>query len=150
MRSDQLQKLKQAKSFRNGAEGLVVSVLTPARPFGGFFPLPQSLKWMRIAVIPTTDGGVDLAIEAGDQSAELAAKDAEVMTKELERRRKIDVLGLTSVEILDAFTFTAEGENIRGRTHVTTRPASPDHGLRGDADPGSAWTRGRRRGRTEH
>ncbi|MFT3764249.1 MAG: hypothetical protein QM820_01815 [Minicystis sp.] len=117
--ADQLEKLKQAKGFRNSTEGLVVSLLTPARPFGEFFPLPESLKWMRIAVTPTTDGGVDLAIDTGDRNAELAARHAEQLTKELERRRKIDVLGLTSVEILDPITFQADGDTIRGRTHVS-------------------------------
>jgi hypothetical protein len=116
---DQLERLKKAKPFRNSAEGLVVSLLTPARPFGAFFPLPQSLKWMRIAVIPTADGGVDLAIDAGDQSWQDAERHAEQMTRDLERRRKVDVLGLTSVEILDPVTFESSGETIRARTHVS-------------------------------
>jgi hypothetical protein len=116
---DQLERLKQAKPFRNSAEALVVSLLTPARPFRPFFPLPDTLKWMRIAVIPTADGGVDLAVEAGDRSAEDAAKHAKTLTEAVERRRKIDVLGLTSVEILDAVTFVGAGDTIRARTHVS-------------------------------
>ncbi|APR77334.1 Hypothetical protein A7982_02681 [Minicystis rosea] len=147
--SDQLEKLKQAKGFRNSAEAIVVSVLTPARPFGTFFPLPESLKWMRLSVIPTTDGGVDLAIDAGDRSAELAVKDAEAMTKELERRRKIDVLGLTSVEILSAFTFTADGETIRGRTHVTSVQLRQIMAFV-ETQAQQRWGAAPRGGRTEH
>jgi hypothetical protein len=116
---DQLEKLKKAKGFRNSAEGLVVSLLTPARPFKEFFPMPDSLAWMRIALTPTPDGGLDLAIDAGDASAEEAPRHAEQLTRELDRRRRVDVLGLTTVEILGPVTFTAEGKEIRARTHVT-------------------------------
>jgi hypothetical protein len=117
--TDQLERLKQAKPFRNSTEAVVVSLLTPARPFRDFFPLPDTLKWMRLAVIPTADGGVDLAIEAGDRSAEDAAEHAKALTEAVERRRKIDVLGLTSVEIVDAITFVGAGDTIRARTHVS-------------------------------
>lgn len=116
---DQLGKLRKTKSFRSSAEGLVVSLVTPARPLRGFFPLPDSLKWLRLAIIPTADGGIDLAIEAGDQSWQDAERHAEAMTADLERMRKVDVLGLTTVEILDPVTFVSSGDTIRARTHVS-------------------------------
>ena len=51
-----------------------ISMLTPARPFRDFFPLPESLKWLRLALTPTADGGVDLAIDAGDASRDGGAR----------------------------------------------------------------------------
>jgi hypothetical protein len=116
---EQLERLKQAKPFRNSAEALVVSLLTPARPFGAFFPLPNTLKWMRIALVPTADGGADVAIDAGDRSPEDAERDAVRMTAEMERRRKIEVPILGTMEILDAVTFEAAGDVVRARTHVS-------------------------------
>ena len=116
--TDQLDQLKHAKPFRNSAEGIVISLLTPARPFRGFFPLPDTLKWLRLAVVPTADGGVDLAIDAGDRSPEDATRDAEALTREIERRRTIDVLGLT-IDIIDAVTFETSGDTLRARTHIS-------------------------------
>lgn len=115
---DQLEKLKQAKPFRASSEALVVSLLTPARPFRGFINLPSSLKWARIAVTPTADGGADIAIDVGDASAAEAERHAADLTQEIERRRKID-LGLIVMEIIDPVRFEAAGETIRARTHIS-------------------------------
>src|SRR5262249_42246340 len=79
---DQLVKLKQAGTFRTTAEGAVVSMLPPAKPFKDFLPLPESLKWLRLALTPAQDGGVDLAIEAGDRSADEAQAHAEILTRD--------------------------------------------------------------------
>lgn len=114
----ELEKLKQAKPFRNSSEGLVVSLLTPSRPFRDFITLPDSIKWMRIALSPTADGGADVAIDAGDASWQDAERHAEQLTRELERRRKVD-LGVVTLEILDPVTFESSGDTIRARTHIS-------------------------------
>jgi hypothetical protein len=115
---DQLDRLKHSKGFRNSSEGVVVSMLTPARPFKPFFPLPETLKWLRLALTPTGDGGADLAFDAGDRSHVDAEAHAAVLTREIEARRKIDILGLASMEIVGPVTFAAEGDVIRARTHL--------------------------------
>jgi hypothetical protein len=114
----ELVRLKQSKGFRNSAEGAMVSLLTPSRPFKDFLPLPESLKWMRLALTPTADGGADLALDAGDRSSEEAQKHAEELTREIEARRKVNILGF-QVEVIDAVTFQSTGELIQGRTHLT-------------------------------
>ena len=116
--ADQLAQLKKAKGFRRSGEGAVVSMLTPWRPFRGFFPMPESIKWLRLALTPTADEGADLALDAGDGSADQAAADAEILGKEFEARRKVDVLGLASVEIIGPVTFKADGDVIRARAHM--------------------------------
>jgi len=115
---DQLSRLKQSKGFKNSAEGVVVSMVTPSRPFRGFFPLPETLEWLRLALTPTADGGADLAIDAGDRSAEDARLHAPVLTREIEARRTVSLLGF-SIAIVDPVTFTAVGKVIRARSHVT-------------------------------
>jgi hypothetical protein len=117
---DQLTRLKQAKGFRNSREGLVISLLTPARPFKDVFPLPETLKWMRVAVTPAAGGSADVVIEMGDRSAAEAERHAPELTRAFDQRRKIDVLGLTTREIVGAATFVADGEVIRARLHVTS------------------------------
>jgi hypothetical protein len=116
---DQLSRLKQAKGFRNSAEGAVVSLRTPARPFKGFLDLPESLKWLRLALTPGADGGVDLVIEAGDASHDEATAHAEILTRDIEVRRKVDLFGVASYEIASPMRFVAEGEVIKARTHLT-------------------------------
>jgi hypothetical protein len=115
---DQLSKLKQARGFRNSAEGAVVSLVTPWKPFEEFLPLPHSLQWMRFGLTPTADGGADLAIEAGDASPAAAKADAETLTREVEARRTVRVYGDFSITLVDEVRFVADGEVIRGRTHV--------------------------------
>jgi hypothetical protein len=115
---DQLARLKQAKPFRSSAEGVVVSMLTPAGPFKDFLPLPPTLKWLRFAVTPTADGGADLAIDVGDRSADEARDHAAVLTRLIEARRKVSVLGLAEVEIIDPVTFIADRDVIRARVHL--------------------------------
>jgi hypothetical protein len=116
---DQLPRLKQARGFRNSAEGAVVSLVTPARPFKDFLPLPESLRWLRLALTPTADGGADLAIDAGDASRDAAVADAEILSREIEARRKVDLFGFGSYEIVDPLQFVAEGKVIKARTHLT-------------------------------
>lgn len=116
---DQLSKLKKAKGFRNGAEAMVVSLITPARPLRNAIALPETLKWARASLTPTADGGADVALEAGDRSPEDAERHAPMLTREFERWRKIDVLGLTSIEIFEPLTIVNVGDTLRGRTHIT-------------------------------
>jgi hypothetical protein len=115
----QLETLKRAKGFSNGTSAVVISMLTPSRPFKPYFALPESLKWMRLSATLTKDGGAEVAIEAGDLSADEAAKHAPEITKEFEQRRRINVLGVTSMEVVGATTFTAEGSVIKARLRVT-------------------------------
>jgi hypothetical protein len=113
---DQLEGLKHGKGFKNSAEGAVVSMLTPAKPFKEFLPLPESLKWLRLALTPAHDGGVDLAIDAGDRSVAEAQVHAGTIGEAIEARRKAaGVFG----RIMDEVKFVAEGDVIRARTHVT-------------------------------
>ncbi len=117
---DQLGGLKQTKGFRSSATGIVISLVTPSRPFAGLFPVPESIKWLRISVTPTADGGADVALEAADKSPEDAKKHAADLTQALEQVRVIDAV-FTKVVVLDHTEFVAEKEVIKARVHVTDR-----------------------------
>lgn len=117
---DQLAGLKKTQGFRNGAVGIVVSMLTPARPFRQIFPIPATVKWMRVAVTPTGDGGADVAVEGGDKSPEDAEKHAAELTKALDQVRTIDMV-FTRIDVLDHAEFTAAGDVIKAQLHVTSR-----------------------------
>jgi hypothetical protein len=117
---DQLGGLKQTKGFKNSSVGIVVSMVTPARAFAGLFPVPDTLKWLRISVTPTADGGADLALEAADKSPEEAQKHAADLTQAVEGARVIDAV-LTKIVVLDHTEFVAEKEVIKARVHVSDR-----------------------------
>ena len=117
---EQLGGLKNAKGFRSSTVGAVISMVTPARPFHGLFPLPESLKWLRLAATPTEDGGADLTIETGDGSAAEAATHAPEIAKGLDAVRTIDVFGL-KMDVVDHIDLAAEGDVIKGKVHVSRR-----------------------------
>lgn len=117
---DQLSGLKQTRGFKNGTAGIVISMVTPSRAFRGIFPLPETIKWMRLAVTPTPDGSADVTIEGGDKSPAEAEAHAEELTRALDQVRTIDMV-LTRVDIIDHVAFGADKDVIRGQVHVTAR-----------------------------
>ncbi|MGK3983206.1 hypothetical protein WME99_09215 [Sorangium sp. So ce136] len=118
---DQLSKLKSMKGFnKSSAAGIVISMLTPANAFRGVQALPRSLAWMRLTVTPTKDGGADLALTAGDESAEEALAHARELTRTLNALRTIN-LGITRIDVVDEVTFNTDGKVIWSKLHVTNR-----------------------------
>jgi hypothetical protein len=125
---DQLQKLKGLKAFNKSSPvAIVISMVTPSRPFKGVFKLPESLKWLRIGVTPTSDGGADLSIEAADASPEEAVKHAEELTTALELVRATYrfenplPFGPKTIDVIDKTVFTADGALIRAGVHMSMR-----------------------------
>ncbi|MEP7125606.1 MAG: hypothetical protein ABJE95_32040 [Byssovorax sp.] len=115
---DQLEGLKKSKGFPNSKVGIAISMVTPSRPFKGLFPLPDTLKWLRVAVIPTADGGADVALEGGDASAADAQKHAPEITKAFDQVRVVSLV-ITTLEIVDHAEFVAEGASIKAQVHVS-------------------------------
>jgi hypothetical protein len=117
-----LGKLKATRGFnRSSPVGIAVSLLNPARPLTGVFELPPAIRWLRLALTPTADGGADVAVELGDRSAAEAKTHAVEIGAAFERARKVSLLGLASMTLLDPIPFAADGEIIRGRGHATNR-----------------------------
>jgi hypothetical protein len=114
---DQLEGLKKSKGFPNSKVGIAISMVTPARPFKGFFPLPDTLKWLRVAVTPTADGGADVALEASDASEKDAQLHAPALTKAIDEARIVNLI--ISIEIFDHIELVAEGASIKGQVHVS-------------------------------
>lgn len=117
----ELEKLKSIKPFnRSSQAGIVLSMLTPANAFKNVYKLPQTLKWMRLTVTPTQDGGADLALTVGDSSADNAEKHADVLTSALNAARTIDI-GITTIDVLDQVKFSNDGDVIWTRLHVQSK-----------------------------
>jgi hypothetical protein len=128
---DQLAELQKTQGFRNSSAGLVISMVTPAGPLNrvlsaaNFARVPDTLKWMRVAVTPTANGGVDVALEFGDKSKEDAALHAPELTETF--NSVVDGLdGLVNLmrffgrlEHLEHATFEPEGDTLKARVHIT-------------------------------
>ncbi len=115
---DQLEGLKKSKGFPNSKVGIAISMVSPARPFRGLFALPDTLKWLRIAVTPTADGGADVALEGGDASEKDAQKHAPEITKAFDQVRVVSLV-ITTLELVDHTEFVAEGASIKAQVHVS-------------------------------
>ena len=115
---EQLGGLKKSKGFSNSKVGIAISMINPARPFKGLFALPETLKWLRLAVTPTPDGGADVSLELGDVSKKDAQKHAPEITKAFDQIRTVNLI-VTTIDIVDHTEFAAEGASIRAQVHVT-------------------------------
>lgn len=115
---DQLEGLKKSKGFPSSKVGIVISMVTPSRPFRNIFALPDTLKWMRVAVTPTADGGADVAIEGGDASEKDAQKHAPEITKAFDSVRTVNLV-VTTLDVIDHAEFVADGATIKTQVHVS-------------------------------
>ena len=117
----ELAKVRGIKPFnKSSAAGIVISLVTPHRAFKGLpIAIPDTLKWMRISVIPTEDGGANVMLEALDGNAALAKEHAEKLGAVIESLRQIDIPFVGKFEIIGPAPFTSDGELIRATSHVT-------------------------------
>lgn len=120
---NQLDKLKTIKPFDKSSNiGIALYMVTPANAFRGLpFQIPNTLKWMRVNVIPTDDSGIDVVLEAEDKDAALAAEHATKLEDIIESIRKVEVPFIGSYEVLGKTPFTTNGPFIRAESHVSRK-----------------------------
>lgn len=118
---EQLGKLKSAGNFnKSSAVGIAVAMVTPGRAFKGLpVKVPESLKWLRLAVIPQADGGADVTLELMDESGASASEHMAEMTRTIEAVRTLSIPLLGTVELFGAVDASTEDALIRLRTKVT-------------------------------
>lgn len=120
---DQLEKVKSIKAFDKSSKvGIAIYMITPANAFRGLpFQIPNTLKWMRVNVIPTDDSGVDVVLEAEDKDESLAREHAFNLENIIESVRKVDLPLVGTYEVLGKTKFVTDGKLIRAETHVTRK-----------------------------
>ena len=60
-----------------GPEAAMIYLATPSRAFIGLpIKVPESIKWARVRITPTDNGGATAEIEAEDENADTASDDA--------------------------------------------------------------------------
>lgn len=120
---DQLAKVKAIKPFDKSSKvGIAIYMVTPANAFRGLpFQIPNTLKWMRVNVIPTDDSGVDVVLEAEDKDESLAREHAVKLEDIIETVRKVELPLIGTYEVLGKTNFVTDGKLIRAETHVSRK-----------------------------
>jgi len=124
-KKSELGALKKMKRFsRTSKASIVVYLDDPHMTFGRVMKIPKSIFWMRLSLVPESDGGATLHLEAQDESPEAAANHAAQLTKELNAAIDCSIpkLNLSSRKaLIDRFEFEADESIIR--TSVIASPA---------------------------
>ena len=120
----QLAELKKTKGFsKSSSAGIVISMVAPSRAFKNLpVTIPESMRWLRVAVVPMADGGAEVSLELMDESEDLAREHARDLEAQLEKLRKPDLGlfgGIASIELFEHVAFEAAGAVVRGKGHVT-------------------------------
>jgi len=113
-----------------GNEALTTFVITPWRAFVGIpFEIPKSIKWVRMKVVTTSDGGATAELVAEDESAESATAHAEELTKSVNKVTQLSLPSLSigglslggSVSLLEPVTFKPVGKEIHATVVATPK-----------------------------
>ena len=114
-----------------GNAALVAFIATPWRVLLGVnapIDIPRSIRSVMLAVSPRADGGVDLRLEALDESPEAAAQNAVMLSHaiNLVTQRNMGALGALlfggqTLRLIEPVAFRADGSKIVGTARATQR-----------------------------
>lgn len=114
-----------------GPEAAMIYLATPWRAFMGLpVQVPQTIKWARVRITPTADGGATADIDAEDESPEAASNDAAYLTKAGNAMTQLSLgtigsmFGISPHRFVERIAFSADGKTIRGEVHITAAQLS--------------------------
>ena len=109
-----------------GPEAAMIYLATPWRAFLGFpIKVPESIRWARVRITPSSDGGASAEIEAEDENPEKAAEDAAYLTRTADALSQLNLgflgslLGQQSHRFIEHIGFSSDGKMIRGNASIT-------------------------------
>ena len=109
-----------------GPEAAMIYLATPSRAFIGLpIKVPESIKWARVRITPTEDGGATAEIEAEDENADTAGENAAYLTRTANALAQLNLgflgslLGQSSHRFIEHVAFSADGKMVRGTASVT-------------------------------
>lgn len=109
-----------------GPEAALIYLATPWRAFIGWpVKVPESIKWARIRITPTADGGATAELEAEDENEAQARDDAAYLTRTTNALSQLNlgllgsILGQQTHKFIDHVSFDSKGKMIRGEASIT-------------------------------
>ncbi|MEP7049677.1 MAG: hypothetical protein ABJB12_04960 [Pseudomonadota bacterium] len=110
----------------SGPEAALIYLATPWRAFLGLpVKVPQTIKWARVRITPTADGGASAELEAEDEDEATAAEDAAYLTRTATAVSQLNlgfigsIFGQQSHKFVEHVAFSANGKMLRGEAQVT-------------------------------
>ncbi len=105
-----------------GNVALTTYVVTPWRAFVGIpFKVPKSIKWVRMSITPTSDGGAVADLIAEDESADAARNHAEELTRNINAVTLVKVPFLGSMRLIEPVSFVSKDAEIHGKVVATPK-----------------------------
>lgn len=89
------------------------------------FRFAPSIKWLRLKLTPSDDGGAVVNVVAGDESPELAQQNAANLEQNISAISRINLgllgalLGKTETRFIETVRFDSRGKQIHGELTVT-------------------------------
>ncbi|MEO8900621.1 MAG: hypothetical protein ABI488_03205 [Polyangiaceae bacterium] len=122
--------LKAGKLIRlvpsSGPEAAMIYLATPWRAFLGLpVKVPQTIKWARVRITPTADGGATAELEAEDEDEATATEDAAYLTRSVNAVSQLNlgflgsILGQQTHKLIEHVGFTANGKMLHGDAQIT-------------------------------
>jgi hypothetical protein len=109
-----------------GSEAALIYLATPSRAFLGLaINVPNSIKWARVRITPTAEGGATAEVDAEDENADTARENAAYLTRTTNALSQLNLgflgslLGQSSHRFIEHVGFTSEGKMIHGSASVT-------------------------------
>lgn len=131
---------EQQKKARRGAfsipalPGAVIATASVAAPWNAFRGLrvniPQSISHARGTIEPRPDGGAIVRIDADDESAEAASRDAEEIQRLVSSATQMDfgtvgrMFGVGKLQFVESVSFRANGTRIEGEITLSAAQVS--------------------------
>lgn len=127
---------KSAESLRaplhfpspHGNEALVAYVRTPWRAFIGIrFNVPKSIRWVRLGITPTANGGAVASLLAEDASEQAARDDAEMLTRAINAVTQVNLgivgalFGARKLSFIQPVNLQSQGKDIVGTITATRK-----------------------------
>ncbi len=110
----------------SGPEAAMIYLATPWRAFIGFpIKVPQTIKWARVRITATADGGASVEIDAEDEDDTTAGEDAVYLTRTATALSQLNLgflgslLGQQSHKFIEHVGFSAQGSKIHGDAQIT-------------------------------
>jgi hypothetical protein len=119
-----------------GPEAALIYLATPWHAFVGLpINVPHSIKWARVRITPTSEGGATAELEAEDENADEARKDADYLTSTTTALSQFSfgflgsLFGQNSHKFIEHVAFSSDGKMIQGNAQITAAQLDEALGL---------------------
>jgi hypothetical protein len=103
-----------------GQEAAIATAIEPSRTLKAANTprVPETIRSLEAKITLAKDGGADVALDGASASPEQAQADAQELTEAVDRATSLRV-SIVKLRLFDPVKFSAEGDRVKARRHVT-------------------------------